>query len=73
MSGVPEVGMAKDQRAERAAGGKREVRWSVRRKEEIVLRLLRVSRSICSLARRGSRRGGSPGGGRISSPPGARA
>ncbi len=41
MSGVQEVGMAKDQRAERAAGGKREVRWSVRRKEEVVLRLLR--------------------------------
>lgn len=30
-----------DQRTERAAGGKREVRWSSRRKEGVVLRLLR--------------------------------
>ena len=32
---------ADDQRTERAAVGKREVRWSARRKEELVLRLLR--------------------------------
>jgi len=39
-----------DQRAERAAGGKREVRWSSRRKEELVLRLLR-GESLDALAR----------------------
>ncbi len=52
MSGpVREVRMEKeDQRAERAAGGKREVRWSARRKEELVLRLLR-GESLDHLAR----------------------
>ncbi len=36
MSGaVREARMEEDQRAERAAGGKREVRWSARRKEEL--------------------------------------
>jgi hypothetical protein len=35
MSDVLEVGMAKDQRAERAAGGKREVRWPVRRTDTV--------------------------------------
>ena len=49
MSGVREV-RVEDQRAERAAGGKREVRWSVRRKEEVVLRLLR-GESLDLLAR----------------------
>jgi len=39
-----------DQRAERAAEGKREVRWSARRKEEVVLRLLR-GESLDALAR----------------------
>ena len=39
-----------DQRAERAAEGKREVRWSSRRKEELVLRLLR-GESLDALAR----------------------
>ena len=42
--------MEKDQRAERAAGGKREVRWSAGRKEEVVLRLLR-GESLDLLAR----------------------
>lgn len=41
---------ADDQRAERAAEGKREVRWSSRRKEELVLRLLR-GESLDTLAR----------------------
>jgi transposase len=41
MSGVMEAGMDGDQRTERAAAGKREVRWSARRKEELVMRLLR--------------------------------
>lgn len=41
---------ADDQRAERAAEGKREVRWSSRRKEELVLRLLR-GESLDALAR----------------------
>ncbi|MDQ3648326.1 MAG: hypothetical protein M3433_07050 [Actinomycetota bacterium] len=50
MSGVMEAGMDGDQRAERAAEGKREVRWSVRRKEEVVLRLLR-GESLDLLAR----------------------
>ncbi|MGH2994535.1 MAG: helix-turn-helix domain-containing protein [Solirubrobacterales bacterium] len=50
MSDVREVRMEKDQRAERAAGGKREVRWSARRKEEAVLRLLR-GESLDALAR----------------------
>ena len=49
MSGVREV-CVEGQRAERAAGGKREVRWSVRRKEEVVLRLLR-GESLDLLAR----------------------
>jgi transposase len=39
-----------DQRAERAAEGKREVRWSSRHKEELVLRLLR-GESLDALAR----------------------
>jgi hypothetical protein len=39
-----------DQRTERAAEGKREVRWSSRRKEELVLRLLR-GESLDALAR----------------------
>ena len=39
-----------DQRTERAAAGKREVRWSSRRKEELVLRLLR-GESLDALAR----------------------
>lgn len=43
-------GPAEDQRAERAAAGKREVRWSSRRKEELVLRLLR-GESLDALAR----------------------
>jgi transposase len=50
MSGVMEAGMGGEQRAERAAGGKREVRWSVRRKEEVVRRLLR-GESLDLLAR----------------------
>lgn len=51
MSGaVREVRMEEDQRAERAAGGKREVRWSARRKEEVVMRLLR-GESLDLLAR----------------------
>ena len=41
---------AEDQRAERAAEGKREVRWSSRRKEGVVLRLLR-GESLDALAR----------------------
>lgn len=39
-----------DQRAGSAAEGKREVRWSARRKEEVVLRLLR-GESLDGLAR----------------------
>lgn len=39
-----------DQRTGRAAEGKREVRWSARRKEELVLRLLR-GESLDALAR----------------------
>lgn len=39
-----------DQRAGRAAEGKREVRWSARRKEELVMRLLR-GESLDLLAR----------------------
>lgn len=39
-----------DQRTERAAEGKREVRWSSRRKEGVVLRLLR-GESLDALAR----------------------
>ena len=39
-----------DQRAERAAEGKPEVRWSARRKEEVVMRLLR-GESLDALAR----------------------
>ncbi len=39
-----------DQRTGRAAAGKREVRWSARRKEELVLRLLR-GESLDALAR----------------------
>ncbi len=51
MSGtVREVRMEEDQRAERAAAGKREVRWSAGRKEEVVLRLLR-GESLDLLAR----------------------
>jgi len=51
MSGaVREARMEEDQRAERAAGGKREVRWSARRKEELVMRLLR-GESLDLLAR----------------------
>src|SRR5215210_3794981 len=51
MSGaVREVQMEEDQRAERAAAGKREVRWSARRKEEVVMRLLR-GESLDLLAR----------------------
>jgi hypothetical protein len=63
MSGVMEAGMDGDQRAERAAGGKRDVRWSARRKEEIVLRLLRWR------GRPASQPVGSPPGARTSSPP----
>jgi len=62
MSGVMEAGMDGDQRAERAAGGKREVRWSARRKEEVVLRLLRGE----SATRRDSdAHQGAPGGRRL--------
>ncbi len=43
-------GPSGDQRAERAAEGKREVRWSARRKEEVVMRLLR-GESLDALAR----------------------
>ena len=50
MSDVREVRMESDQRAERAAGGKREVRWSARRKEGVVLRRLR-GESLDALAR----------------------
>ena len=51
MSGaVREARMEEDQRAERAAAGKREVRWSARRKEELVMRLLR-GESLDLLAR----------------------
>lgn len=42
--------MGKDQRTEARAVGEREVRWSVRRKQEIVLRLLR-GESLDLLAR----------------------
>lgn len=45
-----EKGAGGDQRAGREAEGKREVRWSVRRKEEVVLRLLR-GESLDALAR----------------------
>ncbi len=73
MSGaVREVRMEEDQRAERAAGGKREVRWSARRKEELVMRLLR-GESLDLLARASGQRGGSQSGGRTSSPPVAKA
>ena len=41
MSGSVREGMEKDQRIEARAVGEREMRWSVRRKEEVVLRLLR--------------------------------
>lgn len=51
MSGVgSEVRMEENQRAERAAVGKREVRWSARRKEGVVMRLLR-GESLDLLAR----------------------
>ena len=69
MSGAVREGqMEEDQRPERAAAGKREVRWSARRKEEVVMCLLRGSRSISSPGRPASRRGGSPPGARSSSP-----
>jgi len=42
--------MEKDQRSEARAVGEREMRWSVRRKEEVVLRLLR-GESLDLLAR----------------------
>ena len=45
-----ERGADGDQRTGRAAEGKREVRWSARRKEELVLRLLR-GESLDLLAR----------------------
>lgn len=45
-----EKGASGDQRAGRAAEGKREVRWSARRKEELVMRLLR-GESLDLLAR----------------------
>lgn len=45
-----EKGASGDQRAGRAAVGKREVRWSARRKEELVMRLLR-GESLDALAR----------------------
>jgi len=52
MSGVMETGMdgGKDsalERGEALPAGRRETRWSARRKEEVVLRLLRASRSTC--------------------------
>jgi len=54
MSSVTEVGMEgapEDiQRTEQRAGGEREVRWSVRRKEGVVMRLLR-GESLDLLAR----------------------
>ena len=51
MSGaVREARMEEDQRAERAAVGKREVHWSARRKEELVMRLL-LGESLDLLAR----------------------
>lgn len=51
----------------------REVRWSARRKEQVVLRLLR-GESLDLLAREsGQPAGGSPVGGRSSSPPVVRA
>ena len=58
MSGVMEVGMEGTRRAERSRSGApdgrpeggREVRWSARRKEEVVLRLLR-GESLDALAR----------------------
>jgi len=58
MSGVgSEVRMEEDQRAERAAVGKREVRWSTRRKEGVVMRLLR-GESLDLLARETGRPAG---------------
>jgi len=62
MSGVMEAGMDGDQRAERAAGGKREVRWSARRKEEVVLRLLRGESATRSNS---DAHQGAPGGRRL--------
>ena len=54
MSRVTEVGMEEapqgDRRTERRAGGEREVRWSTRRKEGVVMRLLR-GESLDLLAR----------------------
>ena len=54
MSRVTEVGMEEapegDRRTERRAGGEREVRWSRRRKEGVVMRLLR-GESLDLLAR----------------------
>ena len=54
MSRVTEVGMEEapegDQRTQRRAGGEREVRWSTRRKEGVVMRLLR-GESLDLLAR----------------------
>jgi len=53
--------------------GGREVRWSARRKEEVVLRLLRGEASTRWRGRAASRRGGSPGGARSSSLAGGKA
>ena len=54
MSSVTEVGMEEvpegDRRTERRAGGERGVRWSTRRKEGVVMRLLR-GESLDLLAR----------------------
>ena len=55
MSGVMEAGMDGEkgpelQRGEASPGGRRETRWSARRKEEVVLRLLR-GESLDLLAR----------------------
>jgi transposase len=54
MSGITEVRMEEageaDLRADARAGGEREVRWSARRKEGVVLRLLR-GESLDGLAR----------------------
>ena len=56
-----EKGPAGDQRAGRAAVGKREVRWSARRKEEVVLRPLR-GESLDSLARESGQAAGTISG-----------
>ena len=63
MSSVTEVGMdgasGKVQRTERLAVGEREVRWSARRKEGVVMRLLRGESRTCWPGRPVSLRGGS--------------